>query len=147
MNMNHDYELMGESLVNLIICYQQLANRINQSIEPMQMNMTQISILNHFSWQPAHSTTIGKLAQVMEMNQPAVTKAVKVMVSRGWMRKKQDENDARVFLVSITKGGLKQLDLAREASTPLLVSTLGELSKNDLGQLNKLLIKLKKTLR
>lgn len=144
--MNQDHKLLGESLTNLFICYQKLSNRINQSIEPMQLNMTQISILNHFSWQPSHSTTIGLLAETMEMKQPAVTKAIKALVSRGWVRKQQDENDARVFLVSITDKGLEQLNLARAASTPLLSETLGQLKKSDLASLNQLLIELKKTL-
>jgi DNA-binding MarR family transcriptional regulator len=144
--MNKNHPLMGESLVNLIICYQKLANRINQAIEPLDMNMTQMSILNYFSWQPKHESTISQLVTVMEMNQPAVTKAVKAMVARGWMLKRQNENDARVFLVSITEQGMQQLNLARQVSTPLLEQTLGGLAENDLGQLNSLLKAVKTTL-
>lgn len=142
-HMNKNQPLMGESLVNLIICYQKMANRINQVIEPLNLNMTQMSILNYFSWQPDHEATISQLVRVMEMNQPAVTKAVKAMVARGWVSKRQNENDARVFFVSITDKGTQQLNLAREASTPLLEQTLGDMPENDLDQLNVLLKALK----
>lgn len=143
--MENNNQLMGESLVNLIICYQQLANRINQTIEPLGLNMTQLSILNHFSWQPQHSATIGELATTMEMKQPAVTKAVKSMSEKGWMSKKQDNDDARISLVSITDIGLDKLMQARKASAPLLHETFGKLEVENLAQLNNLLITLKKS--
>ncbi len=142
--MNNKNALMGSNLVNLIICYQHLANRINRNVEPLQLNMTQLSILNHFSWKPETTAhTIGKLAQIMQMNQPAITKAVKAMVENGWLRKQADSEDARVSLVFITPEGLAQLDKARMVNVSLLEATFGSLPEQELVDLNTLLEKLK----
>ncbi len=143
ISMNNKNALMGSNLVNLIICYQHLANHINRNVEPLQLNMTQLSILNHFSWQPETAHTIGELAQVMQMNQPAITKAVKAMVGNGWLRKQTDSEDARVSLVFITPEGLAQLDKARMVNVSLLGATFGSLPEQELLGLNTLLEKLK----
>ena len=134
---------MGSNLVNLIICYKHLANHINRNVDPLQLNMTQLSILNHFSWQPEKAQTIGKLAQLMQMNQPGITKAVKAMVENNWLRKQADSEDARISLASITQEGLAQLDKARMVNVSLLDAIFGSLQKQELIDLNTLLEELK----
>jgi len=81
--------------------------------------------LNHFSWTPETPSTVGQLVNVIEMNQPAVTKAVRLISDHAWIKRVADTKDTRVVNLFITELGLQQLNKARQASTPVIESTLG----------------------
>ena len=130
-------------MADLSICYQHLSARINRALEPIGLNMTQLSILSHFQRVPEALYTIGQLAKTMDMNQPMVTKAVKPMVEKGWLKRQADENDARVTLISLTQEGVMQLQAAQQASFPVIQQGFAGLSDDDLGQLVNLLGKIK----
>ena len=138
--------LINKNLVTFAICYQHLSDRINRTLEPLQLNMTQLSILSHFSWQPERSHTISELTKVMEMNQPAVTKAVKSMVNKGWIRREADPDDARVTHLFVNENGLHQLAKARELCFPLISDAFTGFDNAELDQLQVSLAKLKDTL-
>ena len=88
--------------------------------------------------------TIGELALVMDMNQPAVTKAVKALVEKQALTKQADENDGRIVHLSITDEGLQLLNRAREASFPVIGQGFAGLDDGELEHLNNLLLKVKK---
>jgi len=144
--MKKNFPLINQNIVNLAISYQRLSERINRSIDPLELNMTRLSILNHFSWQPEHPHTISELAQTMSMNQPAVTKAVQAMTKQGWIRKQRDKDDARITHLFVTEQGLGQLNAARQACGPLLAEVFAEFTEQELADMNGLLGKLKSQL-
>ncbi|MDN4500788.1 MarR family transcriptional regulator [Alteromonadaceae bacterium BrNp21-10] len=141
--MKNRNQLLGESIVNLSICYQHLSARINAQLAGLHLNMTQLSILNYFSWRGEHSETISSLARVMEMNQPAVTKAVKALVDKNALSKVADDNDARVTHLFMTPAGFKLLDQARQITFPLLVHNFAGLEDDELVLMNSMLEKIK----
>lgn len=139
--------LLGANVVHLSICYQHLTARINRTLEPSGLNMSQLSILTHFSRMPPdHIETVTHLAHAMEMNQPMVTKAVKAMHSRGLIEKKAAPEDSRVSHLYLTAEGQKVLHEAQSACLPLLETAFSELNQKELGQLVGLLSKLKQGL-
>ncbi|SMF56394.1 DNA-binding transcriptional regulator, MarR family [Alteromonadaceae bacterium Bs31] len=137
--MNNRTELLGGAIHKLAVCYQQLSGRFNRVLEPLSLNMTQMSLLTHFAWNPGQRETIGQLAEVMLMNQPAVTKAVKSMANMAWLVKIKDEHDARVTHLQVTEAGLRQLELAREQCLPILQQAFAGLNDKELGLLIGLL--------
>ena len=96
--------LLGAGVQCLSIVYQQLAARLNRQLEPLGLNMTQISLLTHLVHANREETVLG-LAQTMQMNQPAVTKAIQAMDVRGWVQKRKCKKDARVSYVAVTADG------------------------------------------
>jgi DNA-binding MarR family transcriptional regulator len=144
--MNENIPMINQNIVSLAICYQHLSDRINRAVEPFQLNMTRFSILNHFAWQPERSHTISDLTKAMEMNQSALTKAVKAMTMQNWIRKQRDKDDARVTHLFITDLGLNQLDKARQACFPLITGVFAEFNAEELADMNRMLNKLKSQL-
>lgn len=144
--MKNRIPILGQAIVSLSIDYQHLSARINRAVDPLKLNMTQMSILSHFSRDPTCQHTIGNLAKIMEMNQPAVTKAVKALVDKRALAKKADDNDARVTYVTITPDGQELLGQAQQAAFPIIAEGFSHLSDEELSQLNLLLDKVKQGL-
>lgn len=136
--------ILGANIITLSICYQHLSAKFNRILEPLQLNMTQLSILTHFSRMPAgHAETVTHLSQVMEMNQPMVTKSIKAMHALGLIKKKTGKDDARVSFLYISEAGSARLQEAQQACLPLIEEAFADLSFEELTQLLGLLAKLK----
>lgn len=136
--------LLGASIITLSICYQHLAARVNRELEPMALNMTQLSILTYFSRLPeGHAETITHLSQVMEMNQPMVTKAVKTLHNQGLITKSAAKEDARVSHLYLSNSGKKRLLEAQQACFPLIEDAFADVKTDELMVLVELLNKVK----
>ena len=142
-NPHMSHQLIGPNMISLAICYQQLSARINRALAPQQMNMTHMSIMQHLTRFPAQHPTITELANVMEMNQPAVTKAIKAMEILGWIERAQDPMDARSSRVALTIKGKSEMAAAQEACMPLLTEAFAGLDAGEMGQLHELLGKIR----
>lgn len=136
--------LLGAGVQSLAIVYQQLAARLNRQLEPLDLNMTQMSLLTHLVNAKREETVLG-LAQTMQMNQPAVTKAIQAMEVRGWVQKQKCKKDARVSYVTVTAAGKHHLGQAQQACVPLLQKTFSGLEEQELRQLIDLLQKINNT--
>jgi DNA-binding MarR family transcriptional regulator len=123
--------LLGAGIQALAIAYQQLAARLNRQLEPMGLNMTQMSLLTHMA-QRNDPQTIVALAQTLQMNQPAVTKALQAMETQGWVDKQKSATDGRSSFVAISPQGQAQLQLAQQACLPVLLEAFKHFSGDDL---------------
>lgn len=144
MPMKKPPHILGAGVQALAIVYQQLAARLNRQLEPMGLNMTQISLLTHLV-NTKREETVLSLAQVMQMNQPAVTKAIQAMEGRGWIAKNKSATDARVSHLMVTPAGHLHLHQAQQACLPVLAQTFVGLELEELNQLILLLQKINKT--
>lgn len=144
MPMKNPPPVLGACVQALAIVYQQLAARLNRQLEPLGLNMTQISLLTHLV-KVSREETVLSLAQVMQMNQPAVTKAIQAMEGRGWVVKNKSATDARVSHLMVTAAGKEHLHQAQQACVPLLAQTFAGLEVEELNQLISLLQKINNT--
>lgn len=144
MPMKNPPPVLGACVQAIAIVYQQLSARLNRQLEPLGLNMTQISLLTHLV-RVSREETVLSLAQVMQMNQPAVTKAIQAMEGRGWIAKNKSTTDARVSHLIVTPAGRDHLHQAQQACVPLLAQTFGGLELAELDQLTNLLLKINKT--
>jgi DNA-binding MarR family transcriptional regulator len=140
--------LQAQVFQNLAICYDLYSQRLERVLRPLGLNMTAMHLLTHFSWRPERSWTISELVQVMGIHQPGITKATKAMCDKGWMRREQDEQDARIKHLFITEEGLAVLSQAQVEAWPELEAgfqcfNVGELSQF-LPMLQKLKVQLEK---
>lgn len=120
-----------------------MSAQLHRALEPLGLNMTQMSLLTHFSRHPDEARTIGQLVAIMQMNQPAITKAVKAMEVKNLLSRKSDALGGRVNHLMITKTGLVCLDTAQQACLPTLVKTYGGMTEQQLQQLLELMTHVK----
>lgn len=130
--MKNRMQLVHANVVQLSIAYQHLSVRLNQALRPLGLNMTQLSILTRFARHDGLKETVSSLTEAMQMNQPAVTKAVKTLTSQAWLARETNESDARISYLTITPEGLAQLQVAHEACGPTIDSAYRDLSDEEL---------------
>ena len=137
-------QLIFSNFITIAIVYQQSAAKLNRVLAPLDMNITQMSILSHFARQPDLQQTITELADVMAMNQPMVTKAVKSMSDAGLLARAASPTDARIVYVSITDAGQAAFYKAGEATLPVVNQLFDEIDDDELQLLTTMMGKLRR---
>lgn len=146
MSQSKRAPLIQRGIVDFIIANDLLRFQIESALRPIELNLTQMSLLNHFSWRPEKITTITELTQVMAINQPGVTKAVSSLVEKGCLERVDSAEDARVKHLKITAQGLDMLNKARAASYPAVEAAFGSLDDNELTAFSMCIQKMKQYL-
>lgn len=94
-------------MVLLGIINQLLTTRYSKLFSNKKLNQSQFGVLNHFTHEPERSWLVTDLANVMEMNQPGITKIVTVLVGEGLLESIPDSEDKRKRHLKITSKGSK----------------------------------------
>ncbi|MBB5868141.1 DNA-binding MarR family transcriptional regulator [Allocatelliglobosispora scoriae] len=110
-------ELQGQALRELSILHQLTTTRLNRALRPLGITMTHTSLLFHLMSTP-EGTSIGEIADAMEVNQPAVSKTVKALVDQGAVTVESAPDDARRRVVKLTQTGGELLTRAMMAMHP-----------------------------
>jgi DNA-binding MarR family transcriptional regulator len=116
-----------------------LSALINRALVPMGISRSQLSVLARFSTQPNKSQTITSLVAGVDMNQPAVTKIVSVLIDRGWLTSEADQGDARKRSLKITPEGMGVVIKSYGLLPPAIDDACEGLSDEEVGQLQMLL--------
>lgn len=143
MTQDNRAPLIQRGIADFMITHDLLSYQIEKALRPLELNLTQMSLLNHFSWQPQNASTITQLAKVMGINQPGITKAVNVLVEKGCLVKDSFTEDARIKHLTITEAGLALLNQARYACYPAIEQAFGALETTELASFMESLHKLK----
>ncbi|MEH6473486.1 MAG: MarR family transcriptional regulator [Halopseudomonas sp.] len=94
-------------MVLLGIIRQLMATREAKLFTGMSLTSSQFGVLNHFTHNPQRSWTVTELAEVMEINQPGITKIVTILLDQGMLKARADTEDKRRRHLQITNQGLK----------------------------------------
>ncbi|ANJ25917.1 MarR family transcriptional regulator [Agromyces aureus] len=78
---------------------------------------------------------LGELARVSRVSQPTMTKLVRTLDERGWIRRIADTDDARAWLISADPSGLAALAAWRDEITAALEPTFSDLSDDEIATL------------
>ena len=81
--LNEREQIQVRMTVLLGIIQQLMTTRQNRLFEAKELTLSQFGVLNHFTHEPDRSWTVTDLAEVMEMNQPGITKIVTLLVNKG----------------------------------------------------------------
>lgn len=131
----------------LIGIINQLATtRLNRVLGELDLPMAQFSLLTHFSNHPEKGWTVSRLAEVMEVNQPAMTKTIQRLSKKNYLKLLQEHPDKRVKTVYVTEEGMRTLSQAWELLTPDILQIVSEWKKEELEQMQVMLEKLKNQL-
>ena len=81
----------------------------------------------------------------MVTREPDVTRLVDKLVTAGWVQRARSEEDRRVVSVSLTASGKKLVEKLDEPMMDLHRKTLGHLTKTEIKEFNRLLVKARLT--
>ncbi len=102
---NHKQEIAGNIATLLGITSHLYTARMNKLLSKYGFTLSQFSVLSHCD----ESWTISRLAEVMEINQPGITKIVQKLISEGFLNAKKDQSDSRRKHLVITPLGMEEL--------------------------------------
>ncbi len=107
--------------IGLGILSQLFQSRVAEVLGPAGATYTQLSVLSHLS-RAREPSSIGELAEAMQINQPGITKVVRRLEDDGLVSVVGHPDDRRRRLTAITEAGRARLDelstlLADELST------------------------------
>jgi DNA-binding MarR family transcriptional regulator len=130
--------------VLLGIIQQLMTTRQNRLFANRELSLSQFGLLNHFTHDPERSWTITELVEVMEMNQPGITKIATVLLDKGLLLSKADETDKRKRYLSITHKGMALSENTFQSLLPEISGIFGEWPNRELEgfhtQLEKLML-------
>ncbi len=127
-------ELQGQALRELSILHQLTTTRLNRALRPLGITTTHTSLLFHLMSTP-EGTSVGEIADAMEVNQPAVSKTIKALTDRGVVTVEPAPDDARRRVVRLTQAGGELLTRAMMAMHPDATLTFESLDDDRLRNL------------
>ena len=128
--------------VLLGIIQQLMTTRQNRLFASRELSLSQFGLLNHFTHEPDRSWTVTDLVEVMEMNQPGITKIVTVLLEKGLLQSKPDKLDKRKRYLTITRKGLALCDDTFKSLLPEISHVFYEWDEKSLKQFHQQLEKL-----
>ena len=111
-------ELAGDIALSLGILSQLYTTRMNKLLSEHGFTLSQFSVLSHCIRQSNEHWTISRLAKVMELNQPGITKIVQKLLGRGLLVATKDEKDSRRKYLEVTPEGLTELQSVYKSLAP-----------------------------
>ncbi|WP_262415424.1 MarR family winged helix-turn-helix transcriptional regulator [Vibrio sp. SCSIO 43132] len=122
-------------MISLGIINQLTDSWLGKALAPLGLNQSQFNLLNHFSHQPDREQTISQLAQVMQMNQPGITKVVNKLFDMGLVDIRKDEQDGRKKWVRINEKGLAKVQSAFSSFLPMMNECFDDWTEDDMSQM------------
>ncbi|MEH6578931.1 MAG: MarR family winged helix-turn-helix transcriptional regulator [Amphritea sp.] len=129
-------------MVQLGIIRQLMATREAKLFANVSLNPSQFGVLNHFTHNPKRSWTVTELAEVMEMNQPGITKIVSFLLDQKLLESVSDKDDKRRRHLKITVQGLKLCDDIIGSLLPDVSHIFGSWEDGEISQMHEHMEKL-----
>lgn len=131
----------AESEVRVTILFgilqQLMTTRQNKLFTNLSITSSQFGLLMHFTHDPARSWLVTELANVMEMNQPGITKIVTQLVDKGLLLATPDTSDRRKKHLKITEKGLKTCSKTMNAFAPDIQNIYSSFESKPLAELEQ----------
>lgn len=106
-------ELRAQASIGLGILSQLFQSRLAQLLAPIGLTYNQLALLTHLL-RSGQAASISELAEVLEMNQPGITKMVKRLEEADLVTVGGVEGDRRRKVVNLTPTGASAIDTAME---------------------------------
>ena len=140
LNQREQTEVRMTVLLGII--QQLMTTRQNRLFAGRELSLSQFALLNHFTHEPERSWTVTELAEVMEMNQPGITKIVTLLLDKGLLKSKLDKTDKRKRYLTISEKGLTLCNETFPSLLPDISQVFSEWDEKSLKQFHKQLDKL-----
>lgn len=80
---------------------------------------------------------LGELATLSRVSQPTMTKLVRNLAEREWVKRIADSDDARAWQIAATRKGLRAVDSWRDQLASALLPLFSELPESDVAALRR----------
>ncbi len=135
-----DAALEHKVYVQLVRTQDRLGSQFEALYRQYGLSRQQYSALRVISSNPK-GVSCGELRDGLATRVPDVTRLVDRMLKQGWVQRRNDDDDRRSVIVSLTDKGLDLLRQLEEPVARLSKDQLGHLSQDDLLTLYRLLIR------
>lgn len=125
---------------------QLVRTRNNQILRETDLPYPQFVLLLHFCHDPDREWTVSSLARAFQRKQPGVTKTVRQLLDRGFLRARTDEADARVKNLRVTPRGIRARDTAMAELAPAFRDDFRSWKRSEVSELHQLVERLKNQL-
>ena len=123
---------------------EQLKNtREEKLFRELEIKPSQFALLSHFTHNPEREWTVSELCDVMEMNQPGITKIVQRLTEKDLLTTTTDRIDARKKRLRITDTGLEYCEYTASLLMPDIHQMLADWQDDELVDFSRHLEKLK----
>ncbi|MCP5211050.1 MAG: MarR family transcriptional regulator [Hahellaceae bacterium] len=116
--MSQRSALEYRATILLGIIQQLQTTRQTEMLKPFDMTRSQFSVLTHLALHPERRCTISGLAEVMEINQPGITKIVKKLADKALIDVIEDKQDKRKKHLEINRQGLSFVSQCQSTIQP-----------------------------
>ncbi|MDA8744421.1 MarR family transcriptional regulator [Rubripirellula amarantea] len=130
--------LEQEAMLSILRTSDLLENRLARLLRDHDLTPSQYNALRIMRGEGKPMPCL-EVAQRMIQVAPAITRVVDQLVAKGLASKEQSVEDRRVYLVEITKPGLRVLSKLDEPIQTMHQTLLGHVPKSDLKMLNAIL--------
>ncbi len=131
----------AESEVRVTILFgilqQLMTTRQNKLFANLSISSSQFGLLMHFTHNPKRTWLVSELANVMEMNQPGITKIVTQLVDKDLLLATPDRGDRRKKHLQITEKGLKTCSNTMNSFEPDIQNIYSSFANNELSELEQ----------
>ncbi len=136
-----DLRPYGELMMRLSVMGQLFTTRMDQRLQALDLTVAQYGILNHIARVQADGLAgaglrISDIAAAVEVQQPAVTKAVTKFENMGLVSTAVDRDDKRTRLVLLTDKGFGLLAGSRQLFREEVMAFRQLFSPEEVGRLN-----------
>lgn len=137
---DHDASLEHKVYVQLVRTQDRLASRYEALYREYGLSRQQYSALRVISANPG-GVNCGELREGLATRVPDVTRLVDRLLKQGWVQRRNDDDDRRSVIVSLTEKGRELMQQLDGPVTRLSKDQLGHLSQEELLTLYRLLIR------
>lgn len=127
-----------EAMLSILRTSDLLENRLARLLRQYELTPSQYNAMRIMRGEGEPMPCL-EVAERMIQVAPAITRVVDQLVDRGFVHKQQSDEDRRVFLVDLTKAGVRLLKKLDDPIQTLHQTLLGHVSKSDLKTLNAIL--------
>ena len=125
---------------------QLVRTRNNRVLRSTDLPYPQFVLLLHFCHDPTRTWTVSGLARAFQRKQPGISKTVRQLLDRGFLRARRGETDARVTNLRVTPRGIRARDAAMARLAPALGDDFRSWKRSELSELHRLIERLKNQL-
>ncbi len=135
--------LSRQTVINMFLTNTSIKNDLLSVLKPHDLSLEQFNVLRILRGQKGNPVNLQDIQERMVNKMSNTTRLVDKLILKGFVKRNQCEENRRKIEIYITSEGLdslKKLDIIIDQTEKNITSNL---SKTELEQLNKLLLKLK----
>jgi DNA-binding MarR family transcriptional regulator len=112
---NDESESLSENIITAIEKISQINRLILWDISKEEnLSPIQIQFIDYINRMPLQMSTISNLAMEFDLKKSTVSDSISNLIKKGFLEKKQDKQDKRIFYLYLTKSSFEKISIIEE---------------------------------